>query len=107
MGIIEQSLILKTGKSLVVITGCAHPGIVEIIKKAKDSLKESIYLVMGGFHLMDMNESSILRIIKEFKKLGVKKAAPSHCTGEEAIELFKKKYKENFVENGVGNIISV
>ena len=47
----EQALILDTSKGLVVITGCAHPGIVDIVKKAKEVVKKDIDLVFGGFHL--------------------------------------------------------
>ena len=46
----EQSLILNTPEGLIVITGCAHPGIVEIVKKAKAMLNRDIYLAIGGFH---------------------------------------------------------
>lgn len=51
----EQSLIIKTTKGLVVITGCAHPGIANIVKKAKEMLKTDVYLALGGFHLCWMN----------------------------------------------------
>ena len=48
----EQSLAIRTTKGIVVITGCAHPGIVNILEKAKNSFPdELIYLAMGGFHL--------------------------------------------------------
>ncbi|PIP15225.1 MBL fold metallo-hydrolase, partial [Candidatus Roizmanbacteria bacterium CG23_combo_of_CG06-09_8_20_14_all_35_49] len=50
--IVEQSLIISSEKGLVVITGCAHPGVVNIVKKIKKIFpQESIYLVLGGFHL--------------------------------------------------------
>jgi 7,8-dihydropterin-6-yl-methyl-4-(beta-D-ribofuranosyl)aminobenzene 5'-phosphate synthase len=46
-------------------------------------------------------------VVKEFKKLGVKKGAPSHCPGDVVIEAFKKEYKEDFIKNGVGKIIEI
>lgn len=103
----EQSLILNTAKGLVVITGCAHPGIVEIIKKVKELYNKEIYLVMGGFHLFEKNEREIREIIKEFRSLEVKNVAPCHCTGERAIELFKEEYQGNFIRNGVGKLIEL
>ena len=103
----EQSLVLKSEKGLVIITGCAHPGIVQIIKKVKLFFKEQIYLVLGGFHLMDNPEEEVSGIINEFKELGVNKVAPSHCTGKKAIDMFKRKYKDNFIENFAGNIIKI
>lgn len=104
----EQSLILNSEKGLVIITGCAHPGIVNIVKKAKEIFPEqSIYLVFGGFHLGGASDSELRNIIKDFRKLGVQKAAPCHCSGDRCRELFKEEYKDNFIENGVGKIIEI
>ena len=101
----EQSLILETPKGLVIITGCAHPGIVHIAEKAKSLLKKDIYMVVGGLHLAGTSTTRIREIIKKLKDLGVEKVAPSHCTGEEAISLFKKSWGKNFVEGGCGAVI--
>lgn len=46
----EQALILQTERGLIVITGCAHPGIVTIVRKAKELFPDDILFVMGGFH---------------------------------------------------------
>jgi 7,8-dihydropterin-6-yl-methyl-4-(beta-D-ribofuranosyl)aminobenzene 5'-phosphate synthase len=104
----EQSLILNTSKGLVVITGCAHPGIVDIVKRAKEVVDKKIYLVCGGFHLFkNKSEDEVKEIIREFKDLGVMKVGATHCTGDKAIELFKEAYKENFVQMGVGKVIRI
>ncbi len=63
--------------------------------------QQEIYLVMGGFHHPPAS------VVQEFKSLGVKKVAPSHCTGEEAISEFEEEYKENFIKSGVGKIIDI
>jgi 7,8-dihydropterin-6-yl-methyl-4-(beta-D-ribofuranosyl)aminobenzene 5'-phosphate synthase len=103
----EQSLILDTSKGLVVITGCAHPGIINIVKKAKEVVDKEIYLVCGGFHLLSKSEDEVKEIINEFKALGVVRVGPTHCTGDRAIELFKDAYKENFIQMGVGRVIRI
>ena len=60
----EQSLVLNTKEGLIVITGCAHPGVVNIAKKAKQILADkNIYLVMGGFHLGSASDSKLRSII--------------------------------------------
>ena len=101
-------MIVNTNKGLVVITGCAHPGIVNIIKKTKEIFpKEEIYLVIGGFHLAGFSDSELKNIINDFKKLGVQITAPCHCSGDRTRELFKEEYGENFIENGVGKIINI
>jgi 7,8-dihydropterin-6-yl-methyl-4-(beta-D-ribofuranosyl)aminobenzene 5'-phosphate synthase len=98
----EQSLVLKTEKGLIVITGCAHPGVVNIIKKAKEMFPgQNVYLVLGGFH------SPPTSVAEEFKRLGVQKVAPCHCSGDRCRELFKEEYKDDFIENGVGKIINI
>ena len=97
----EQSLIIDSKKGLVIITGCAHPGIVNIVKSAKKLMKKDIYLVLGGFHYPPIS------CIKEFRKLQVEKVAPSHCTGDLAREAFRKEYKEDFIDYGAGKIIEI
>jgi 7,8-dihydropterin-6-yl-methyl-4-(beta-D-ribofuranosyl)aminobenzene 5'-phosphate synthase len=103
----EQALIVKTQKGLVVITGCAHPGIVEMSRQAKKITGEEIYLVIGGFHLSGASDSKLRDITKGFRELGVKKAAPCHCSGDKTRELFKEEYGEDFIANGVGKIIEI
>ena len=103
----EQSLIVETSKGLVVMTGCAHPGIVDIVRHAKKITGEEVYLVMGGFHLLNLDESELKGVIEEFRELKVKKAAPSHCSGDKTRELFREEYKEDFISNGVGKKIEI
>jgi 7,8-dihydropterin-6-yl-methyl-4-(beta-D-ribofuranosyl)aminobenzene 5'-phosphate synthase len=103
----EQALIVDTAQGLVVITGCAHPGIAEMAAKAKAYLGKDIYLLMGGFHLGARSDAEIRGIIRRLKKLGVKKVAPSHCTGENAIRLFREQWADDFVEGGLGAVLEV
>lgn len=101
-GIIEQSMLVDTKEGTVVITGCAHPGIVKIVRKSKAILPKDIHLVFGGFHLRRTSELEVKRIIGEFRMLGVKKLGPTHCTGDRAIRMFKQAYGPHFVQMGVG-----
>jgi 7,8-dihydropterin-6-yl-methyl-4-(beta-D-ribofuranosyl)aminobenzene 5'-phosphate synthase len=103
----EESLIIKTVKGLVIITGCAHPGIVNVVEEAKNLLKTDVYLVLGGFHLCWMNPIKINSIIKGLKVLGVMKVAPCHCSGDVARNLFKKAYENDFILLGVGKKIKI
>jgi len=59
----EQSLIIDTKNGTVVITGCSHPGIVNIVKRAKELLDKDVYMVFGGFHLMNHSNEMIAGII--------------------------------------------
>jgi 7,8-dihydropterin-6-yl-methyl-4-(beta-D-ribofuranosyl)aminobenzene 5'-phosphate synthase len=75
-GIKEQSLIINTSKGMTLITGCAHPGIIEVIKQAKSIAKEDIYMVIGGWHLSLSGEREIKGIIEAFLRMGIQKVAP-------------------------------
>lgn len=105
--IVEQALILNTDNGIVIVTGCAHPGIAEIIEHIKKHISGNIYLVLGGFHLMDKDKRKISSIVRRFRELGVEKVAPSHCSGKIAIELFKKEYGKNFLKIKIGKIIKI
>ena len=98
----EHALILDTYRGVIVITGCAHPGIENIVKRASEQVPGELLFVMGGFHLLRHTEAEVKAIIDEFKAMGVKYAAPSHCTGEDAIEMFRKAYGDQFVPLGAG-----
>jgi 7,8-dihydropterin-6-yl-methyl-4-(beta-D-ribofuranosyl)aminobenzene 5'-phosphate synthase len=107
-GIKEQALALKTNEGLVVVTGCAHPGIVNMVRKAREIAGEDrVCLVVGGFHLGGEPPSRIESIEKELRLLSVKKIAPCHCSGDEARKLFKQGYGADYIECGVGKRITI
>lgn len=103
--IAEQSLVMKTEKGLVIITGCAHPGIIRIIEQAQFLFDEPIRLVLGGFHLSGKSQAEIDAILSDFQRLEVSQVGPSHCTGDQAIARFASQYGENFLKIGAGKII--
>jgi 7,8-dihydropterin-6-yl-methyl-4-(beta-D-ribofuranosyl)aminobenzene 5'-phosphate synthase len=103
----EQALLINTGRGTVIVNGCSHPGIVSVIELAKELLPAPVHLVMGGFHLKDHQQIEITEITQAFRRLGVEKVAPSHCTGDKAIKYFMKNYGVSFVSSGVGKIIYV
>jgi 7,8-dihydropterin-6-yl-methyl-4-(beta-D-ribofuranosyl)aminobenzene 5'-phosphate synthase len=105
--IAEQALVLDTKKGLVVMTGCSHPGIVEMLKKIKSSFNKNIYMVFGGFHLMQKSEKETAAIISEIKSLGVVKCGATHCTGDKQIQMFRDAFGDDYFELGVGNVVVI
>lgn len=103
----EQAVILRTERGSIVITGCAHPGIVNIIHKAQEVVPDEILLVMGGFHLMHERQETIDGIINEFQALGVRYVAPSHCSGDLARTLFQERYQDRYLSLGAGRTIAL
>lgn len=103
----EQALLVSTQKGIIVITGCAHPGIGALVRRAKEVTGKSIYLVLGGFHLYRSDEKTITSIVRDLKELGVEKVAPSHCTGERARSILHDGFGKDFVESGAGRIVEI
>jgi len=106
-GLVEQALVLVTNQGLVVVTGCAHPGIVEILHRAKQIGGNGIYLAIGGFHMSVASRREIKDIITDFRRLGVQKVAPCHCTGKQATKMFAAEYGKDFIEAGVGMVLGI
>ena len=102
---VEQALVLNTADGLVVITGCAHPGVVGMVAKAKEMLDRPVDLVCGGFHLLNMSDDQVKGIIASFRELGVKRVGATHCTGEKQIALIREAYGADFVPLGVGRVL--
>ena len=105
--IYEQALVYKSNKGLVIISGCAHPGILTIAKNVIAQFKDPVYAVIGGFHLKDTPIPQIKGIIKDLKALGVIKVAPTHCTGSTATQLFKETFGDNFLNIAEGQTYSI
>jgi 7,8-dihydropterin-6-yl-methyl-4-(beta-D-ribofuranosyl)aminobenzene 5'-phosphate synthase len=105
--IVEQALVVETGAGLVVVTGCAHPGVVEMVRRAKEAIEGEVGLVMGGFHLGGASSAQIEAIIADFRELGVQQVAPSHCTGDRARQMFAKAYGDDCTLSGVGQVFVV
>ena len=74
-------------------------------RRIKKEFNKNIYAILGGFH-MEFHPSFIIKLlIGALKKLGVEKVGPSHCSGDLATSLFKKAYKDNFIEFNLGDSI--
>jgi len=105
-GVSEVALALRTDKGLVLLTGCAHPGIVEFLVRTNEELGAKTAVVLGGFHLMNHTEEQVGKIISSFKENGVTACGATHCTGEKSIALFKKAFGPNFLPMGVGRVLT-
>jgi 7,8-dihydropterin-6-yl-methyl-4-(beta-D-ribofuranosyl)aminobenzene 5'-phosphate synthase len=104
----DQSLVINLGlKGLVVISGCAHSGIMNSVLYASQLTgQKKIYAVIGGFHLSGaVMEPLIEPTIKEMKKMNLQLISPMHCTGFKATTRFAEEMPEAFVLNSVGSRI--
>jgi len=93
-------------KGLVVVSGCAHAGIINTVLYAQQLTgTEAVYAILGGLHLEGREgEPRIGPTVEELKKVGLKLVAPSHCTGWRGICAIARALPEAFVPNSVGNL---
>jgi 7,8-dihydropterin-6-yl-methyl-4-(beta-D-ribofuranosyl)aminobenzene 5'-phosphate synthase len=103
--IVEQALLVQTDAGLDVITGCAHPGILEIVRRAREVGKGEIGLVLGGFHLSGASAPMLRSVVSGLGELGANRIAPCHCTGENAVALIAKVFGERYQRCGVGLVL--
>ena len=90
---IEQSMVIKIDKGLVLLVGCSHPKMEDILKVAEQFGK--LYAIIGGLHGFNKFEL--------FKNLGV--ICPTHCT--QHIAEIKSLYPGKYIEGGAGKIIEI
>jgi len=63
--------------------------------------------VLGGYHLRSTGPDQLRALIAEFRRLGIEKVAPTHCTGDPAIEMFAAEYGDDFIRAGAGLVIDI
>lgn len=86
----ELALTIKLGKELIVLTGCSHRGIVNIVKNAVSITGvPAVRAIVGGLHLVSVSEERVAKTINELQRIGVREFYIGHCTGDDAIEQFK------------------
>jgi 7,8-dihydropterin-6-yl-methyl-4-(beta-D-ribofuranosyl)aminobenzene 5'-phosphate synthase len=100
----EQAVVLNAkGKGLVVLSACAHRGIVNTVRHAqKITGIEKIHAVIGGFHLMGAEREVIRQTIADIKTLRPDYIVPMHCTGFEVVEAFAREMPDQFILNVAG-----
>ena len=99
----EQALVIVVkGKGLIILTGCSHPGVDNIVREAVEEFNIKPYMIIGGFHLAGASLSEIRSMVEVLVKLGVEKIYPLHCSGDEIREYLEQVYPELYGEGGVG-----
>lgn len=103
----EQGLIIKTEDGGVLISGCGHPGIVEMVSAAREDLGIKVHTVIGGLHLMRTSGEDVKNIVATLQKMGIKQICPTHCTGDSSIAIFKESFNDGYLHGGTGRILVI
>ena len=103
----EQSLVVKEDDKLILIVGCSHNGIENIIGKVEKYFSKSIFAVIGGFHLKNFQQDDFKELCEFFKNKRIYKLVPLHCSGTEALIHFGNKMANKLKVCGVGDVIEI
>ena len=99
----EQSLVLKTGKGLVIINSCSHGGAANIINEVQETFPgEHVYALIGGFHLFNKSEAEIRNVSRLIKETGIDFICTGHCTKDRAYNIMKEELGDKLEKLQVG-----
>ncbi|MBE0425892.1 MAG: MBL fold metallo-hydrolase [Nitrospirae bacterium] len=104
----DQSLILDSKKGLILILGCAHSGMINIINHVINKTKgKKFYAILGGTHLDFLTPEQLEESIKSLRKIEVEKIGVSHCTGMRAAFRLHQEFGDRFFYGCVGSVLEV
>jgi 7,8-dihydropterin-6-yl-methyl-4-(beta-D-ribofuranosyl)aminobenzene 5'-phosphate synthase len=106
----DQALVIRLAdRGLVILTGCGHAGIVNVVRHAQRLTGETrVAAVIGGFHLSGpMFEPMIEPTVAAFDEFRPELLMPAHCTGWKAVHRLAARYPDAFVQSAVGTTVSL
>jgi len=98
----DLSLFFRTDMGLVVVLGCAHAGLINILRHCIELTGERIHAVIGGMHLLHAREERIQRTLAALDEIGPDWLAPNHCTGDAALARIYQAYPDRALEMHAG-----
>ena len=103
----EICLVLESSKGLIVVVGCSHPGILNMLTRISEKLNQPIYAVLGGTHLVEADDERIKITIAKMKEMGLKILGLSHCSGQTAEFAAQDDIEVKSCHLGVGDCFAV
>ncbi len=104
----DQSLILNTRRGLLLILGCAHSGVINILNHIIDKTgKDRFYAILGGTHLDFLAQEQLEESIKSFKKMHIERIGASHCTGMRGAFRLHQEFGDRFFYGHVGSTLDI
>ena len=104
----DLSVVVPLAGGSVVITGCAHAGLLNILRHARALVSGSPpRVVMGGFHLSAAPDPAVVKLAQEVQRLGVCSLLPCHCTGDRAVQTLASQFAGAVLTVGTGSVVTV
>jgi 7,8-dihydropterin-6-yl-methyl-4-(beta-D-ribofuranosyl)aminobenzene 5'-phosphate synthase len=104
----DQSLVIDTDNGLILILGCAHSGLVNIINHVIGKTgKERFHAILGGTHLDFLTPAQLEQTIAVLKKMDIERMGASHCTGMKAAFRLHQEFGDRFFYGCVGSVLDI
>jgi len=102
----DLSMYIRTDLGVVVVLGCAHRGMINILEHAKKVMEtDNLYMVVGGTHLMTADDNRVSKTIDALREMNLKWIGTSHCTGFTSAAKVYNAFPDNFFVNNAGSVI--
>jgi 7,8-dihydropterin-6-yl-methyl-4-(beta-D-ribofuranosyl)aminobenzene 5'-phosphate synthase len=102
----EILLAIETPKGLVVLLGCSHPGLKNMLDAVAQRLNRPIFAILGGTHLVEADRDSLGLSMEYLQRIAPAICGVSHCTGEKVIDHLSRTY-EGFFHNRTGSVLFI
>ncbi len=104
----DMSLFIKDSKGLVVVLGCAHSGVINIIEHGKEVTgEEKIYAIIGGTHLGPACSKQLEETLIRFAQMEISLICANHCTGLKIASKFREIFGSKFRFATTGEVITI
>ena len=105
----EVSLVLDTAHGPIVVVGCSHPGIENILANVtRQTHKPEVFEVVGGMHLLLASPAQVDHVVSELvDRYHVQRAAPGHCSGEPVFGALEKRFGKEYVYAGIAEVLQL
>ena len=98
----DISLIMVTEKGIIVLCGCAHAGVMNIVERAMELTGKKVIALVGGLHLSLESDERIFSVVEYLGEVGINTVAPAHCTGRRAVDIMSKELDAEILPISVG-----
>lgn len=99
----EMALGIVADNALLLVSGCAHPGILGMARRVTEELGLPLRGVIGGSHLLHAGKARMEAVIAGFKRMDPEVLALSHCTGDENMGRLREAFGSSFHNNVSGS----
>jgi 7,8-dihydropterin-6-yl-methyl-4-(beta-D-ribofuranosyl)aminobenzene 5'-phosphate synthase len=105
----EVSLVLDTARGPIVVVGCSHPGIENILSNVtQQTHRAEVYEVIGGMHLLLSTPAQVDHVVSELvDRYLVQRVAPGHCSGEHVFAVLEKRFGKEYFYAGIGEVLQL